>query len=71
LHADDKTMLEVLDEGLRNRQTAAHQMNDRSSRSHTILTIQMHSTTTEEDGDADTQGNKSGVYSIAKSAEPR
>lgn len=49
-------MLEVLDEGLRNRQTAAHQMNDRSSRSHTILTIQMHSTTTEEDSDADTQG---------------
>ena len=48
-------MLEVLEEGLRNRQTAAHQMNDRSSRSHTILTIQMHSTTTEEE-ENETQG---------------
>ena len=43
-------MLDVLEEGLRNRRVAAHEMNDRSSRGHTILTLEVDSAV--EDADA-------------------
>lgn len=36
---NEEDMLDVLEEGLRTRKTASHEMNDRSSRSHTILTL--------------------------------
>ncbi|EDQ87452.1 uncharacterized protein MONBRDRAFT_21609 [Monosiga brevicollis MX1] len=51
--ASDQTMLNVLEEGLRNRHVAAHQMNDRSSRSHSILSIDIHSIVEESDGTGD------------------
>mmetsp|Transcript_28263 Transcript_28263/g.84560 ORF Transcript_28263/g.84560 Transcript_28263/m.84560 type:complete len:859 (-) Transcript_28263:617-3193(-) len=34
-------VLAILEEGLRRRKTASHEMNERSSRSHTILTVYM------------------------------
>eukprot|EP00730_Choanoeca_flexa_P017017 TRINITY_DN8139_c0_g1_i7.p1 TRINITY_DN8139_c0_g1~~TRINITY_DN8139_c0_g1_i7.p1 ORF type:complete len:745 (+),score=151.60 TRINITY_DN8139_c0_g1_i7:158-2392(+) len=50
MHCDSyAAMIEVLEEGLKNRTTASHQMNDRSSRSHTILTIEITSMTPEAD----------------------
>lgn len=39
----EEAMMDVLDEGLQNRRVAAHGMNDRSSRGHTIMTIEADS----------------------------
>lgn len=44
-------MRAVLEEGLRNRQTASHEMNERSSRSHTILTLYIEGHTKLEESD--------------------
>eukprot|EP00045_Choanoeca_perplexa_P005564 m.46969 g.46969 ORF g.46969 m.46969 type:complete len:743 (+) comp13187_c0_seq1:165-2393(+) len=49
-------MLGVLEEGLQNRHTASHQMNDRSSRSHTILTIEITSMTSEAESSEEQPG---------------
>ncbi|KAI9220464.1 P-loop containing nucleoside triphosphate hydrolase protein [Blastocladiella britannica] len=43
--------LAVLEEGLRNRTTGAHALNERSSRSHSILTVYIDSRTLSADGD--------------------
>ena len=44
-------MRAVLEEGLRNRQTASHDLNERSSRSHTILTLYIEGQTKLKDSD--------------------
>ena len=44
-------MRAVLEEGLRNRQTASHDLNERSSRSHTILTLYIEGQTKLEEAD--------------------
>ena len=36
-------LVAVLEEGLKNRAIGTHNMNDHSSRSHTILTVHIHS----------------------------
>lgn len=46
-------MLAVLEEGLRNRKTAAHQMNERSSRSHSILTLHINTELVSSPDDAE------------------
>lgn len=39
----------VLEEGMKNRQFRSHEMNEHSSRSHTLLTIAIHCVTTDPD----------------------
>lgn len=39
----------VLEEGMKNRQFRSHEMNEHSSRSHTLLTISIHCITTDPD----------------------
>ncbi|XP_063708144.1 kinesin-like protein KIF12 [Culicoides brevitarsis] len=43
-------LLAVLEEGMRNRSTGSHQMNEHSSRSHTILTVHITSEQQAENG---------------------
>ncbi|XP_046840261.1 kinesin-like protein KIF12 isoform X2 [Xenia sp. Carnegie-2017] len=46
-------LMAVLEEGLRNRQVRAHCINDHSSRSHCMLTLNLDSESCEPDDDAD------------------
>eukprot|EP00055_Hartaetosiga_balthica_P017301 m.114893 g.114893 ORF g.114893 m.114893 type:complete len:753 (-) comp9284_c1_seq6:294-2552(-) len=54
---DVESMFEVLSQGLSNRKTASHNMNERSSRSHTILRIEVESTIVELDSISQTSPN--------------
>lgn len=47
---DEEDMLAVLEEGMRYRHIASHEMNERSSRSHAILTINIERECNEQDG---------------------
>ena len=42
-------MLAVLEEGLQNRRTASHLMNERSSRSHSLLTVNVEGVSASDD----------------------
>ena len=58
----------VLEEGLRNRKTAAHKLNEDSSRSHSILTIYIDSQMTDsEDGRVVLRHGKLSIVDLAGS----
>lgn len=48
----------VLEEGMKNRQFRSHEMNEHSSRSHTLLTISIHCITTDPDDNSITRQGK-------------
>ena len=48
---NEDDLLSVLEEGLKVRHTSSHEMNERSSRSHSLLTVYIEGTeTTSDDG---------------------
>ncbi|XP_059484569.1 kinesin-like protein KIF12 isoform X2 [Neocloeon triangulifer] len=60
-------LLAVLEEGMRNRSVGAHNMNDHSSRSHTILTVHITSEMSADDGVFITKQGKINFVDLAGS----
>ncbi|KAA0191626.1 hypothetical protein HAZT_HAZT002275 [Hyalella azteca] len=60
-------LLAVLEEGLRNRAVASHNMNEYSSRSHTILTVTINSEQKADDGVFITKSGKVNFVDLAGS----
>ncbi|TPX35776.1 hypothetical protein SmJEL517_g01872 [Synchytrium microbalum] len=59
--------LAVLEEGLRNRTTAAHAMNEHSSRSHSVMTVYVDADSTAEDGSVTRRNGKISFVDLAGS----